>query len=610
MYNFDIDIKEAVYDLSRSTGISVRLVQNEFSFERCPYCNQKSDPKQRKFSVNSKTGQFQCFRASCGAKGNILTLAKDFDLDLGNTANEYYGIGKQRHYKYTPLKEPIESKDAAIEYMKKRGISKDVVRKYQITADENNNIVFPFIDNENLIQFVKYRNPAPEEGQNKEWCAKDRKPILFGMQQCNLENKTLIITEGQIDSLSVVEAGYENAVSVPTGALGFTWVPYCWDWMKNFEKIIVFGDHENDQITLFKDIASRWETKVWHVREEDYKDCKDANDILRKYGANQIRKCIENAVRLPIHNAVELADVEDINPYDIPKVATGIMSIDSLLCGGLPLGQMILLTGKSGEGKSTLGSQILVNALNQGFKVFAYSGEMPNYTFRSWIDFQAAGNKHLARYKGKWDSFTALQPGVRDQLSNWYRKRFWLYDNNSQAFSEEQPQGLVRLIEDVIQQYGVRVILLDNLMTGLDLEKNMGSDKYERQSLFVKMLIRIALKYDVLIILVAHKRKTYGSEEVNDSVSGSLDIVNLASIVLSYERPSKKRREMEESLTDNDRILRVTKNRLFGRTNDNGFVMHFDECSKRIYSRVAEIDRKYGWESYEQVEMKVEDFPF
>lgn len=610
MYNFDIDIKEAVYDLSRSTGISVRLVRNEFSFERCPYCNQKSDPKQRKFAVNSKTGQFQCFRASCGAKGNILTLAKDFNLDLGNTANEYYGIGNQRHYKYTPLKEPIESKDAAIEYMKNRGISEEVVRKYQITADENNNIVFPFIDNDNLLQFVKYRNPDPKDGQSKEWCAKDRKPILFGMNQCNLDNKTLIITEGQIDSLSVAEAGIENAVSVPTGAKGFTWVPYCWDWMKNFEKIIVFGDHENDQITLFKEVASRWETKVWHVREEDYKDCKDANDILRKYGADQIRQCINNAVRLPIHDAIELSDVEDINPYDIPKVETGIKCIDDLLCGGLPLGQMVLLTGKAGDGKSTLGSQILVNALDQGYKIFAYSGELPNYVFKSWIDFQAAGPEKVIKNKGKWGFYTTLAPEVKKDLSTWYRKRFWLYDNRTQSFSEEHTEGLIKLIESVIQQYGVRVILLDNLMTGLDLEKNIGEDKYERQSLFVKRLIRIALQYNVLIILIAHKRKTYGVDVVNDSVSGSLDIVNLASIVMSYERPTKKRKENDDEVTDEDRIIKVTKNRLFGNTDDWGSVLHYEGLSKRIYSKASERDRKYTWGEYEQVEMETENFPF
>ena len=344
MYNFDIDIQGAVYELSRSTGISIKQVRNEYSFTRCPYCNQKNDPNQRKFSVNAKTGQFQCFRASCGAKGNIITLAKDFNLDLGNTANEYYGFGRERHYKYTPLKKPIESKDAAIEYMKSRGISENICRKYQITSGEDGRIVFPFIDENDNVQFIKYRNPHPKEGQSKEWSEKDRKPILFGMNQCNMDDKTIIITEGQIDSLSVAEAGFENAVSVPTGALGFTWVPHCWDWMMNFDKIIVFGDHENGQITLFKEIFQRWDNKVWHVKEEDYKDCKDANEILQKYGVRQIRKCINGAVRNPIKRIISLSEVENINPYDLPKVATGIKVVDDLLCGGLPLGQMVLLT--------------------------------------------------------------------------------------------------------------------------------------------------------------------------------------------------------------------------------------------------------------------------
>ena len=607
MYNFNVDIREAVYNLSRNTGIGSKLIRDEYVFTRCPYCNQRSSNK--KFAVNSKTGLFQCFRASCNAKGNILTLAKDFNLDLGNAANEYYGIGTRRHYKYTKLEKPIESKDAAIEYMKSRGISEAICRKYQVTSDSEGHIVFPFIDDKNNVQFIKYRNPHPEEGQNKEWSERDRKAILFGMHQCDLSNKTLIITEGQIDSLSVAEAGFSNAVSVPTGALGFTWVPYVWDWMQNFTKIIVFGDHENEQITLFKEISARWESKVWHVRIEDYKDCKDANEILQKYGEDQIRRCINNAVQLPIQEAIELASVENINPYDIPKVATGIKQVDDLLCGGLPLGQMILLTGKAGDGKSTLASQILVSALDQGRKIFAYSGELPNYVFRSWIDYQAAGSDNIERSQGKWGPYYQLKVGVREEMAPWYKGRFWLYDSRLQGSVDEDPDGLIKIIEKVIQQYGVDVILLDNLMTGLDLEKNMGEDKYERQSLFVKMLIRLALQYNVLILLVAHKRKTYGNDVVNDSVSGSLDIVNLASIVMSYERPTKKRLEGGD-VTKDDRVLKVTKNRLFGNTNNYGFVLHYDERCKRIYISEQEQNKKYGWNRYDQAEIETDDLPF
>lgn len=603
MNDFNIDYAEVAFNLSRQTGIRCNPHGKELLFQKCPYCG-----KEKKFSINKDTGQFQCFRASCGVKGNIYKLAEDFNLDLGRDANEYFGVGQRRHYRiFKKQEEPIKPKDAAVEYMESRGIGSEIVEKYQITADQNGNIIFPFFDQDGQLRFIKYRNPHPEEGQSKEWCEKDCKPILFGMDKCNLENEVLIITEGQIDSLSVAQAGYENAVSVPTGARGFSWVPFCWDWMKNFKKIIVFGDHEHDDITLFPEISSRWGNRVWHVQPEDYKDCKDANEILQKYGADQIKKCIENAVQLPIRDAIELSSVEYINPYEIPKVATGINAVDELLCGGLPLGQMILLTGKAGDGKSTFASQLLVNAIDQGYKVFSYSGELPNYVFKSWIDLQAAGENNINTNQGKWGLYNVVKPDILDQINKWYKGRAWLYDNKIQSFEDDEPEGLIKLLENVIQQYGVNVILLDNLMTGLDLEKNLGEDKYERQSLFTKMLIRIALQYNVLILLVAHKRKTYGNNEVNESVSGSQDIINLASIVMSYEAVTQRMID-NDNATKQDRVLKITKNRLFGNTNNYGYIMHYSQISKRVYMTERELNKQYSWKMYEEAE--VEEFSF
>ena len=76
-------------------------------------------------------------------------------------------------------------------------------------------------------------------------------PILFGMAQCE-DFTRLIITEGQLDSLSVASCDIKNAVSVPTGALGFTWLANCWDWVNKFEEIVVFGDYEKGKITLIE----------------------------------------------------------------------------------------------------------------------------------------------------------------------------------------------------------------------------------------------------------------------------------------------------------------------------------------------------------------------
>ena len=191
-----------------------------------------------------------------------------------------------------------------------------------------------FCDDRKILQFVKYRKTDfnPEKDKNKEWCEKDCKPILFGMKQCNNKFDRLVITEGQLDSLSVATAGIENAVSVPNGAKGFTWVPYCFNWVSKFDEIVVFGDFERGHMSLLEDIQRRFPNKIKHVREQDYKGCKDANELLQKYGAETVRDAVENAVLVPVKQVLPLADVQAVNIYELPKLKTGISELDRLSC--------------------------------------------------------------------------------------------------------------------------------------------------------------------------------------------------------------------------------------------------------------------------------------
>ena len=562
---------------------------DELQFKMCPYCRSTKD--QYTFSISLKTGQFQCLRASCNAHGNMITLHKDFNFSLGQDADSYYdGLA---HFRNIHREQRAETKPAAVKYMESRGISEAVTRRYGITTqkEHDNILVFPFEDPDGVLRFVKYRKTDFQKGKDKakEWCERDCMPILFGMNQCNLQNKTLIMTEGQIDSLSVAEAGFENAVSVPTGKNGFTWVPHCWDFLQNFETLIVFGDHEREEITLLSDMEQRFNGVVKHVRPEDYRDCKDANELLQKYGVEAVQNAVKNAEPSPIKEIIDICDVKREDLSKMESIASSIPQLDKML-GGFYFGQLILLTGERGDGKSTLASQFATAALAQDYSVFFYSGELMDWYFKAWFDFQCAGPHHInATRNGFGDESYSVDGNAITKIERWYKGRLFLYRNESAI--EEEHRTLLETIDTAIKQYGCRVLFLDNLMTAMS--DDLSRDQYRQQTAFVKQLALMAKQYNVLIFLVAHPRKVYGGQFGNDDVAGSSNITNLVDVVLRYARPA-------DDDIDNPppRILQVLKNRLNGKTHRGkaGIDLYYNEASKRI-SECHNWSWPLGWET-------------
>lgn len=579
-YEFD---KNDAYGLARSICADTHEKGDELFFRLCPKCK-GGDRHQDKdtFSINLKTGVFKCFRAGCDYHGHFVELARDFDYDLG--------FGEKRVYRKLPQK-PVVVRDGAIEYMASRGISAEVCRRYDLTTrtDNKNILVFPFYDDAGTLQFVKYRNMKFRRGidKNKEWSEADTMPILFGMKQCNGFDR-LIITEGQIDSLSVAECEIENAVSVPTGATGFTWLANCWDWIIKFREVVVFGDNEHGKITLADTLRARLPQTVKVVQRKDYLGEKDANAILLKYGKAAVVRAVDGAEIPKLENVKDLSTVQTVDINALPKIKTNIPGIDRVI-GGLVMGQVVLLTGKRGNGKSTFMSQLVCEALDQGENVFIYSGELADYHFKRWIDFQLAGTDYIKSIQNVYGDFEyTISDNVARKISDWYKGRAFIYDNNWIPDDGGEFESLPETIEKVIKQYGVRLVCIDNLMTAMETVQE-NDQLYLAQSNFVGKLKKIAVKYDVVVILVAHPRKTK-LEFDNDDVAGSADITNKADVVMSYQRV-----ENDDSC---DSTLSITKNRLFGKyaNKENAIKLFYSEKTKRIFP-YGQYPRHYGWEN-------------
>ena len=580
--------------LASKLGADTRRKGDELFFKWCPYCHGDGHDKDT-FSVNVSTGLYKCFRSGCDRHGHFVQLARDFGypLDMGDTPRKYRELPQR----------PLKVKEQAVRYLEGRGISRTVTERYHISVrkDNENVLVFPFYDENHTLRFVKYRKTDfdKERDKNKEWCEKDTMPILFGMDQCE-DFSRLVITEGQIDSLSLAEAGIPNAVSVPNGARGFTWIENCWDWVSKFPEVVVFGDCERGKITLVDELSRRLRCKLRVVRQEDYLGEKDANAILQKYGPEAIRQAVHNAQVLPVNHVVRLADVESVDLNDLERIRTGFFNLDRVV-DGFFMGQLVLLTGKRGEGKSTLMGQLMAEALNQGYKVLAYSGELPGYQFKRWLDFQLAGPQNvLTTYNVYSDPRYSLGEDTVQRLNRWYYDNAFLYDNNS--LNGDEYESLLETIEKTIQRYGVKLVCVDNLMTAIDVAS--ADSQYIQQSQFVRSLKQIAVRYNVVVLLVAHPKKTDGKVTDNDAVSGSSDITNRADIVLSYVKNA-------EGEAPGGKVF-VMKNRMTGKLalGDGAVAMEYEPSSKRIYQAGSSPSYKYDWERTPAEFSSADDLPF
>lgn len=577
-------------------GARTKKVGEELQFKTCPYCH---SPETYKFAINLRTGAFNCKRSTCGAKGNMITLARDFNFSLGREVDEYFNSA--RRYKSLRNYPVPESKPEAVAYMESRGISKSITDQYNITTrkDDTNVLVFPFFDEKNQMQFIKYRKTDFVKGRDssKEWCEENCKPILFGMNHCDPEAGPLVMTEGQIDSLSCAEAGIMNAVSVPTGAKGFTWVPYCWDWLGTFSTLIVFGDHENGKITLLEEMRLRFHGTVKHVRPEDYRGCKDANELLREYGPEAIRQAIDQAVVVEDPLSKDLSEVARKDVLQMEHFSTGFGKLDKLI-GGFFLGSLVLLTGERGHGKSTLASQFGIYAIKQGYGTFFYSGEMPDFQFRDWFDRQVAGNRYINKTESTFGFVGYTVNGMyQDKIAAWYRGKARIYEDGD-IDDDAGRNALLETMETNIKQYGMQVLIIDNLMTAM--EDDMSSDLYRQQTVFVAKLAKMARTMNVVIILVVHPRKANAKDFGNDDVMGSSNITNLAHVVLRYTEPK------ERSAANEDRVLQTLKSRLIGRIDRDGIPLWYQESSKRI-SESQTFDWTLGWETDDTSFMPVEN---
>lgn len=562
------------------------------------------------FTWNKKNNSFKCF--GCGENMDIIDYYMNHNnMNFIGAAKELFKETRTKYefdepkikkeYKY-PVAEVQEDRVKVETYMLTRGISKATLNKRGVRQDTKGNIVFEYRNEHGQLMLVKYR-PSKKltKGDIKTWCQKDKdtSPVLFGMDKIDI-TKPLLITEGECDSLVCIESGFSNVVSIPFGAGNTHWIECNWDWLEQFQKIIIWSDSDDAGEKMRSEVVSRLGEYRTCIVKSKYKD---ANVQLSKEGKLSIIKSIEEAEEVPIKDVIDLADAPEFDINKSEKIKSGYNGLDKWIAGFV-LGSVDIITGISGSGKSTLINEMCVaEPLEQGYKTFIYSGELPAGQLKNWIEFPLAGPVNIKTYDNG-----PTQPigyevtkAVKDKMRLWYRGNVFLYSN------EDNPTAtsILKKMKEMVTRHGVKNIVLDNLMM-IDLE---GSE-YEalrKQKEFVLALKRFARRYLVIVHLIAHPRKVDIIKRLSKmDVAGSGDITNLADYVIAIHRVTilekettfdKKGRVQQEGCPY-DTILDLFKNRSLGHQ-DKVIGLHFDISSKRMFGDSDDLDKQYGWNKSE-----------
>ena len=572
-----------------------KLRNGEVIAKSCPFCNPHRKDNLYKFYMNQQTGAFKCYRENnCGQTGSFYDLLKHFNLENEFEFEDGFEDDYQKSYKKP---DPIEGEPAGkvAEYLDLRCISEETWGNEDV-KEKDGNIAFEYYHNGELV-LTKYRTANKDK---KYWQNGGGKPVLWGIDDID-PNQPVVVCEGELDRLEILEAGYDNVVSVPFGTNNLKWIKECWEVLEEIDEFIIWADDDEAGEKMEKEVVKRLEKDKCRIVNCEYND---ANLMLYKEGGQSILDTIEQAEYLPINEVVKFNEIEIFDPNKVEKVNSFTPKLNKYV-GGFMAGMVTVWTGTNGSGKSTYLNREVLHCVEQNQPICLISGELRNDNLKYWLAMQAAGPNNIERklkdnihQRGeitKVEDHDKYNYSVDDEtiskIGDWLDDNLFIYDD----FAELKPDLIIETFKRLRKRYNCRNFVVDNLMI-----LNVGNDyshKYSKQADFIRKAKSFAKAYDSHVHVVAHPRKSDGIIS-KDDIAGLYEVTNLVDNIVGVIRVNEKSKpHLPDFAKKASNVLSLFKCRMYG-SQDILIELDFDIPSKRFYPRGNERNKnyRYGWE--------------
>ena len=364
----------------------------------------------------------------------------------------------------------------------------------------------------------RYAEKTRDEGKN---FSGGGSKTLYNVDSLSLGG-VAIITEGEIDCISCVQAGFDKSVSLSSGwgenANHSQELVDNIDLLLESDYVVVAGDNDRAGSSLPKYVSNLLVGQ--DVRYVTWPEgCKDANDVHVKYGLRALFECIEAAVSIDPEGGY-ITGLSDLPPLSGRRVLkSGIDFVDERVAW--ELGAMSVVTGYPGCGKSTLTTWLAYHvAKREKIKVGMFSFETHPYRTRD----------HLCRMvcKTGWDFANDI---ARKRTVEEGDKYFRIVHRTFNTKRSHNLNWLLDNIEVLATRDGCKLIIIDP-WNELEHLPEPGESLTNYINFALQQIRGIAEKLEIHIVVVAHPKKPNSDAE---RMPGGYDIADSAAF---YNKPS------------------------------------------------------------------------
>lgn len=523
-------------------------------------------------SVSGEAGQSLSVRLSGPKKGvwSDFTTGDSGDLlDLWatsrcksmaeaiNEAKQYIGVRdtmprpEPKTYRKPTKPTCSTPKAGALAWLQSRGLTSETISAFKIGEHIQGGktyAVFPFLRDGELVN-AKTRNVVDKKDMRQEAGAE---PCLFGWHLIDPKARTVAITEGEIDAMTLSQASIAS-LSVNQGAGGHQWIESDWDRLERFSEILICFDDDAAGQKGAREVANR--LGIERCKLVTFQGHKDANEALQAgWQPADFREALMYAKALDPDELVSIADytaqVKAMFYPDSSAEADPVLKIGHSRFDWFEFrpGEYSVWTGINGHGKSLMNNQVLLGLMDQGERCCVFSGEM-------------APPRQLKRVVKQATGLDRPTLAYIDAVGSWVRDRMWVFAVTGNATIDR----LLEVFRYGAKRYGIRQFVIDSLMM-TDVPED-GPGAFSAQKAAIQKITAFAKQHGAHVHLIAHPRKANDESKAPGKldVSGSSRITDAADNVFSVW--SARKEDNDEQDDKPDALLELHKQR-------NGEVQH------------------------------------